>query len=377
MLIAGGYLILDPEQIGLALALSARIHVVTASDDFDSADGGIITVSSPQFLNAQWVFKCTIDDSILHVENMYGSLVVFNIRTPNSSNDYVRITVSYVLSYLQLSSIPSLTVTILADNDYYSQTSSPTYTHLSSLPRFNNLGIPISQANKTGLGSSAALITSLTASLLTFLSDINVTSKNGKRLVHNLAQAAHCAAQGKVGSGFDIAAAVYGSCIYRRFDPKVLQDVLLDSELYDAAFRNKLRDVVGGIWEMEVTEFRLPSGLRVVMGDVAAGSATPGMVRSVLKWKSSSPGAEDTWKSLGASNVRLIELFNKLRQFASDEIKDAIRRGMSSRSQSNTPVDTVLSEVTETFEVKLFSSRLMQDNPKIPSSHRRRVVCAY
>ncbi len=41
--------------------------------------------------------------------------------------------------------------------------------------------------------------------------------------LHNLAQAAHCAAQGKVGSGFDVGAAVFGSCSYRRFSPSILE----------------------------------------------------------------------------------------------------------------------------------------------------------
>ena len=74
MLIAGGYLILDPDQIGLVLALSARIHV-EVSNDSGSADEGIITVTSPQFLNAEWKYKCTIDeDQTLHVEDLYHPL---------------------------------------------------------------------------------------------------------------------------------------------------------------------------------------------------------------------------------------------------------------------------------------------------------------
>jgi phosphomevalonate kinase len=200
--------------------------------------------------------------------------------------------------------------------------------------------------------------------MLTFLSDIDVTSTTGKRAVHNLAQAAHCAAQGKVGSGFDIAAAVYGSCIYRRFDPKILENVLLDSDRYDAPFRTKLRDIVCQTWEMDISEFRLPTGLRVVMGDVAAGSATPGMVRSVLKWKTSSPGAEDTWKKLGEDNKRLIELFNNLKQFTSEEIKDEVCLGMyNNRTLSGKPVHKVLTEVTEGFEVCLLRPLLISDNP--------------
>ena len=128
-----------------------------------------------------------------------------------------------------------------------------TYDNLRSLPRFNHLNIPISRANKTGLGSSAALITALTAALLNFYTDADISSDEGSHIVHNLAQVAHCAAQGKVGSGFDIAAAVYGSCIYRRFDPKILEHVLLDSTEYYDEFRNKLRSLVNAKWDIEIT----------------------------------------------------------------------------------------------------------------------------
>ena len=41
--------------------------------------------------------------------------------------------------------------------------------------------------------------------------------------VHNLAQLSHCCAQGKIGSGFDVAAAVYGTMQYVRFSPQVIE----------------------------------------------------------------------------------------------------------------------------------------------------------
>lgn len=76
VLIAGGYLILDHTQIGLALALSARIYVVVAADKSGSVDGGNVTVSSPQFLDTQWKYKCTVIDSTLHVKKYRPSLSI-------------------------------------------------------------------------------------------------------------------------------------------------------------------------------------------------------------------------------------------------------------------------------------------------------------
>jgi phosphomevalonate kinase len=67
---------------------------------------------------------------------------------------------------------------------------------------------------KTGLGSSAALTTSLVSSLLQFFDVTRVglrADSDDRRVVHNLAQLVHASAQGKIGSGFDVAAAVYGT----------------------------------------------------------------------------------------------------------------------------------------------------------------------
>ena len=92
----------------------------------------------------------------------------------------------------------------------------------------------LSEVHKTGLGSSAALITSLVSALLLHFSLISPSSfsghgSDGRRLAHNLAQYVHCLAQGKIGSGFDVSAAVFGSHLYTRFNPEVLHDLMNSS----------------------------------------------------------------------------------------------------------------------------------------------------
>lgn len=180
----------------------------------------------------------------------------------------------------------------------------------SQTGRFAKFSVPLSGANKTGLGSSAALVTSLTASLLSHYLPkgvFDISTREGKRTLHNLAQAAHCAAQGKVGSGFDVAAAVFGSCLYRRFSPDILSRL---PEPGAPGFSSKLAAVVDGgpEWDVEVlTEgLSMPQGVALRMCDVDCGSQTVGMVKKVLSWRSrDSEKSKQLWDKLQLRNDKL------------------------------------------------------------------------
>lgn len=58
VLLAGGYLVLDPAYSGLVIGLSSRIYAVVQSADGDSnARPGHVVVKSPQFEEAQWEYE--------------------------------------------------------------------------------------------------------------------------------------------------------------------------------------------------------------------------------------------------------------------------------------------------------------------------------
>ncbi|KAL1584041.1 hypothetical protein WHR41_08157 [Cladosporium halotolerans] len=307
VLLAGGYLVLDREYNGLVFGLDARIHCVV--QDVPTRNGvslSEITVRSPQFEDAVWEYGYTL---IERDGGMQMRPLRIDADLKLNRNPFVETALCYALSYVTtVSGNPIITpsaITILADNDYYS-----TPSDLASGERFHNFGVPISKAHKTGLGSSAALVTSLTAAVLAhYLPDrIDLTTAEGKRRLHNLAQAAHCAAQGKVGSGFDVASAVFGSCLYRRFSPSILAS---HSEPGSPGFGSHLRatvDEAGTPWDTEVLKdaVRVPAGLRLVMCDVSCGSGTPGMVRKVLDWRKQEPAEADrVWRDLQAANEAL------------------------------------------------------------------------
>ncbi|KFY02739.1 hypothetical protein O988_01943, partial [Pseudogymnoascus sp. VKM F-3808] len=179
--------------------------------------------------------------------------------------------------------------------------------------QFTSFPTPLSGAHKTGLGSSAALTTALTSSLLHHL----LPSPPSQSLTHNLSQACHCAAQGKVGSGFDVAAAVYGTCLYRRFSPSVLASVSDNHGPGTEGFGERLKSLVEdgeGKWDTEVAKggVEIPKGYALVMCDVDCGSQTVGMVKSVLAWRSKEvEDAGRIWTSLQTANEGLASALSK------------------------------------------------------------------
>lgn len=173
-----------------------------------------------------------------------------------------------------------------------------------------NFGVKLQDAHKTGLGSSAALVTALVAAIVIHRTVQPEELPAVRDKLHNLAQAAHCAAQGKVGSGFDIAAAAYGSCLYRRFSPSVLSGL---GDVGSPQFEGRLFTVVEDLntenpWDTECVDFgfKLPRGLQMVLCDVDCGSQTPGMVKKVLEWREQNRAdAEMLWTGLQRNNEKL------------------------------------------------------------------------
>jgi len=237
----------------------------------------------------------------------------------------------------------------MADDSYYSQSA----TFGQRQQGFVDFGCPLSKAHKTGLGSSAALVTAITVALIAWHIE-GVDQKLPLHTVHNLAQAAHCAAQGKVGSGFDVAAAVFGSCLYRRFTPSILEAV---GEPSSSGFAERLRLCVDDLnidhkWDVEVSSraVQLPKSLLLLMCDVDCGSETPSMVRQILAWRKEKPSeAERLWSAIQEGSNYLCQTLTHLSQLdginmqAKQELIDTVLtirslvREMSTKS--NVPVE--------------------------------------
>mmetsp|Transcript_5714 Transcript_5714/g.14277 ORF Transcript_5714/g.14277 Transcript_5714/m.14277 type:complete len:502 (-) Transcript_5714:209-1714(-) len=349
ILLAGGYLVLEAPNAGFVIAADKRFYTsvdsvsVNATNDGGKMNGdGVknpieIRVRSPQFHS---VWNYTFHESKCQLISCPGN---------ESVNPFVEKTLRVCLIYLLQSSqlgsntaIPSsLDILIRADNDFYSvlphlpPDSKRTPADVAALQKF--LPCPIDPdtgkvvVHKTGLGSSAALTTSLVGALVHYFCR-GYQDRQLSAIIHNLAQICHCHAQGKVGSGFDVSAACHGTHVYRRFPKCLLPDVLEqldkfakepDSDTNSANKRHEnLRETLNGLVELipwkedMVTPLNLPDDLQILLADVRGGSESPSMARSVLKWKASEcskdNGEVPHWSLLSKLNPKIVETIQLL-----------------------------------------------------------------
>ena len=248
VLVTGGYLVLDRAFAGSVLGVSARFHSSIQSEGpAHAAATGLrpvqVAVHSPQV--SQHVGQYTLQLEDLALTNIAGDknkFVVLSLRVALA-----------VLSSLAGASFAShfvhnWAIHLRADPEFYTPPAPNT-------PPGTSLG-------KTGLGSSAGLVASLVSAVfvhclpadvaLLVAADWNAATEASaaptsassansaqlpvapaspisaplRDLCHMLAQIVHCAAQGKVGSGFDISTATYGTQFYRRFSADSIEAVI-------------------------------------------------------------------------------------------------------------------------------------------------------
>ncbi|MDP2436292.1 MAG: hypothetical protein Q8P67_11150 [archaeon] len=177
---------------------------------------------------------------------------------------------------------------------------------------------------KTGLGSSAALTVSVVAAVASFLWQHRAPD-GWQQTVYQAAQVAHCAAQGKIGSGFDVSAAVFGSHRYVRFSPALIEPLL--QKLADGTLRCPGDFLDAAQWDDERVPVRFPASLKLVLADVNAGSNTPSMVRKVLDGlRDRADQTAPVWRELTASNVAFEQQLHLLAESAASPAPSVSQR---------------------------------------------------
>lgn len=383
-LVAGGYLVLEQPNPGVVLAADGcRFHtttmfrqpcIITSTTDGGGVIGNAINatweslpldVYSPQF---DKIFCYYLSYSLKEEEDGEEEDVLrLQPRTScHEPNKFVERTLLLAFGYLRQSlgketfhsrfcqhglnsnERVALAINLRADNDFYSQINhlkqrglDLTPQNVESLEPFLPCPKDVTTGkvivNKTGMGSSAALVTSIVGSLLRFFNAATLPTMDGGgdhgkqdegeglRIAHNLSQICHCYAQGKVGSGFDVSSAVYGSHVYTRFSKEIINKLLEDIELQNKTVQDglsltgsnsmQLYELVTDTdnkWDCTVQPIKLPQGLELLMADVCGGSESPSMARKILDWKKNN---RDTgfldgyyWRDLKRCNKKIASL---------------------------------------------------------------------
>ena len=317
-----------------------------------------------------------------------------------TNNPFIDKTLFYVLSLVKLHTLDrrdfawpqKLQMVVEADNDFYSQTTQleqrglpRTSEGLKALPKCGHTGTTLKNVHKTGLGSSAALVTSIVASILSHFGLLGVGNASSSQLdktdlqwVHNVAQFCHCVAQGKIGSGFDVSSAVFGSHVYRRFSPSLIAS-FLGTQLQTKHQVQALDTILNPrrtTWDSEVGYFDLPPGFHLVLADVHGGSNTPKMVSRLLDWRAqNSEQGNRLWDALAADNQDLATSFDTMSELAAQDSnlymstieqcsKLTATKGLAHFPENE--VSKVLSHIHATFERVRASFREISHLSQVP-----------
>lgn len=135
---------------------------------------------------------------------------------------------------------------------------------------------------KIGFGGSAAAVVAITGAVLK-LHGIGVESKAEKEALFKLGIIAHYYAQGKIGSGFDVAASTFGGALaYRRFDSQWLEKELQHKDITQAVEQK---------WpHFEAHHVNIPLECELLVGFTGKSAPTTELVRKVREFREKKPG---------------------------------------------------------------------------------------
>lgn len=269
-------MILDPSNRGFVVTTSCRFHAIASllpspsTSKFAFSLKDLLSSSRPQ-LNKSPPVALEPTSILVHLPQMDPQTLIYTWRGLDDGkgqlegcgrNAFVEAALEGVLSMFPPPIGNDIALTLAGDAGFYSS-------HVTD----DHWNHTLPHGCKTGLGSSAALTTAAVASLLAVLAPNDSVQLDD---LHAIALEAHHKAQGKIGSGFDVAAACYGAGFFQRGGAFVKTD--------------------------------LPDGLELSLGDVAGGSSTPGMVTAVKGVREDGRG-KDVWNALVEANRVLMNVF--------------------------------------------------------------------
>jgi len=170
-----------------------------------------------------------------------------------------------------------------------------------------------SGGSKSGLGSSAAATTAAVAAIWE-LHGRPVKSHLDE--IHKAAQITHSLAQGKVGSGFDVAASCFGGCKYTRYS----KEFIPLGEVSD----QQIADAIAAKWDYTAEKVELPRGfLPIVASFLGESASTSAMVKQIMAWKEKNKEEYvQLMKDLNSANEKAIDALQKINKKSHENPRD-------------------------------------------------------
>ncbi len=137
------------------------------------------------------------------------------------------------------------------------------------------------QEMKVGFGSSAAAVVAIIGAVIQYHTNSSFTHQK-KEEIFKLSIISHYLGQGKLGSGFDVAASTFGGAlIYRKFDPKWLQEEITTENL------DRLVDKEWPL--LQYIPIELPADLVMMVGFTGTSASTKKLVQEMKVYKQKDP----------------------------------------------------------------------------------------
>ncbi len=280
VLLMGGYAVLEKPNLGFVITVDANAHAyITQREDYT------VVLDSKQFGHAEG--KVDKKTGRIEIDRCPKELVMLKTA--------LELAMMYAVSLG--AEVNGFNITTACD------------------PAFSYAPKGSRAINKSGLGSSAAITVAAIGGVLTCLG----MSVKKDDVLHKLSQAAHSIATGKVGSGFDIAAAVYGSVLYSRYSPEILESFPKDYTPEDVAALVKRK------WDYEIRKVEIPRGFSLCFANILGGStSTTEFVKRVREMKVNKPQkyAEIT-SVINSSTLKAIGALKKMQDDAEGNATDA------------------------------------------------------
>ena len=131
---------------------------------------------------------------------------------------------------------------------------------------------------KIGVGSSAASVVAIISAIFTYF-NIDINLPKNKEILFKLSAISHYFAQGKIGTGADIAASTYGGIIeYRRFCQNWLINQIKQ--------KKTIKEIVESKWPyLRINKLEIPDDIIFFVGWTKKSASTKKMINQMNKFK--------------------------------------------------------------------------------------------